>query len=62
MSICHEPVSKPRFFGLLLSRPPHGADDLEGELGSSPLGPRVTLIENFASHAAVQEFVDVKPD
>ena len=24
--------------------------------------PRVTLIENFASHAAVQEFVDVKPD
>ena len=23
---------------------------------------RVTLIENFASHAAVQEFVDVKPD
>ena len=25
-------------------------------------GTRVTLIENFASHAAVQEFVDVKPD
>ena len=24
--------------------------------------PRVTLIENFASHAAVQEPVDVKPD
>ena len=24
--------------------------------------PRVTLIENFASHAAVQELVDVKPD
>ena len=24
--------------------------------------PRVTLIENFASHAAVQEFVDIKPD
>ena len=23
---------------------------------------RVTLIENFASHAAVQEFVDIKPD
>ena len=22
----------------------------------------MTLIENFASHAAVQEFVDVKPD
>ena len=28
------------------------------ELGLS----RVTLIENFASHAAVQEFVDIKPD
>ena len=26
------------------------------------LAARVTLIENFASHAAVQEFVDVKPD
>ena len=25
-------------------------------------GTRVTLIENFASHATVQEFVDVKPD
>ena len=25
-------------------------------------GSRVTLIENFASHAAVQELVDVKPD
>ena len=23
---------------------------------------RVTISENFASHAAVQEFVDVKPD
>ena len=27
-----------------------------------PYVPRVTLIENFASHAAVQELVDVKPD
>ena len=24
--------------------------------------PRVTLIENFVSHAAIQEFVDIKPD
>ena len=24
--------------------------------------PRVTISENFASHAAVQELVDVKPD
>ena len=29
---------------------------------SFPLSTRVTLIENFASHATVQEFVDVKPD
>ena len=33
------------------------------KLGLAVYGsPRVTLIENFASHAAVQEFVDVKPD
>ena len=32
--------------------------------GKNRLGqkPRVTLIENFASHAAVQEPVDGKPD
>ena len=29
---------------------------------SSHMGTRVTLIENFASHAAVQELVDAKPD
>ena len=26
------------------------------------IDPRVTLIENFASNAAVQKLVDVKPD
>ena len=35
-------------------------DEASGPLITAP--PRVTISENFASHAAVQELVDVKPD
>ena len=38
------------------------SDETEVEHMIAPHPPRVTLIENFASHAAVQELVDVKPD
>ena len=39
MSICHEPVSKPHFFGFLLSQRRTVRMIWRGRLGSSPLGP-----------------------
>ena len=51
------------------TRPTYGMRRMAAQLARQLGAPvnrkkvsRVTLIENFASHAAVQEFVDIKPD